>query len=383
MIINTKEFKECCTKILSAIDNSELSTLTETLELITKDNNLYLNVTNAEYYVSILFPLDHEEDFHATVNAILFLKLIAQVTTENIDIIVKDTYIQIKANGTYKIPLIFDGDHLLELPKILVDNPSLEMNISGDILQSILNYNSKELLKSTFAQPVQRMYYLDQQGCLTFTSGACVNSFTLEKPIKLLLPDRIVKLFKLFKNSLVQFSLGHSAITEKLIQTKVAFETSNIKLYAILSGEESLLNSVPADNIRNLTTAPYDYSFTLNKDLLLEAINRLLLFSKGYGVSQSAAAVQIPPYGIFSFECGKLEIWDSKKENVEDISYIDKDSKPKYVFALRLLDLESVLDSCSEKEINIKFGNHRSIVITRGNISNIIPENIMKEDNGL
>lgn len=378
MVINTKDFKECCTKILSAIDNSELSTLTETLELITKDDDLYLNVTNAEYYVSVVFPLDHEEEFHATVNAILFLKLISQVTTENIEIIIKDTYIQIKANGTYKLPLIFDGDHLLELPKIVVENPSLEMSISGDILQSILNYNSKELLKGTFAQPVQKMYYLDQQGCLTFTSGACVNNFTLEKPIKLLLPDRIVKLFKLFKNSLVQFSLGHSAITESLIQTKIAFETTNIKLYALLSGEDSLLNSVPTDTIRKLVTDTYDYSLTINKDLLLEAINRLLLFSKGYGENQI-----VQPYGIFTFNNGNIEIWDSKKENVENISYAFVDNKPPYTFVLRLLDLSSVLDSCSEKEINLKFGNHTSVIITRGNISNVIPESTIKEENGI
>ena len=35
MLIKTSFFKECCNKILNAIDNSELSTLNETLELKT------------------------------------------------------------------------------------------------------------------------------------------------------------------------------------------------------------------------------------------------------------------------------------------------------------------------------------------------------------
>ena len=46
MIIRSDEFKKICNTVLSATDGSELSTLTETLELKTIGNVLYLNVTN-------------------------------------------------------------------------------------------------------------------------------------------------------------------------------------------------------------------------------------------------------------------------------------------------------------------------------------------------
>ena len=49
MILSTKEFKEVCSLILAATDANELSTLTETLELITEGRNLYLNVTNKDF----------------------------------------------------------------------------------------------------------------------------------------------------------------------------------------------------------------------------------------------------------------------------------------------------------------------------------------------
>ena len=201
MIIKTKDFKEVCSTILLGIDNTDISTLTETLELTTKNKTLYLNVTNGEYYVSVKFPLDHDEELHASVNANLFLKLISAVTTEDIELNKKDSFLQVKANGVYKIPFIYEDDELLKLPVININNPTTKLKISGEILNSILTYNSKELQRGTISKPVQKMYYVDERGCLTFTSGACVNYFELEKPIKLLFNSRLVKLFKLFKGA--------------------------------------------------------------------------------------------------------------------------------------------------------------------------------------
>ena len=78
MLLNTKEFKNICNIILSAVDGSELSNLTETLELKTSGTVLTLATTNKEYYAAVKFTLDHEEAFHASVNANLFLKLIVE-----------------------------------------------------------------------------------------------------------------------------------------------------------------------------------------------------------------------------------------------------------------------------------------------------------------
>ena len=149
LLLKSKEFKEACSTILAATDSSELSTLTETLELKAEGKVLYLNVTNKEYYCSVKFNLDQEESFHATVNASLFLKLIAAVTSEAIELNVQTNYVSVKANGNYKIPLIFKDDKLLEVPAITIDNVTNTFTIGGEILDSIMNYNSKELLKGT------------------------------------------------------------------------------------------------------------------------------------------------------------------------------------------------------------------------------------------
>lgn len=372
MLIKNEEFKKIGSLILSSIESSELSTLTETLELKTEGKVLHLNVTNKEYYMSVTFELDHEEEFHATVNANLFLKLVSQVTTEYIELAVKDTYVSFKANGEYKIPLIYDNDRLLELPVINIENPTVQMNISGDILESIMNYNSKELLKGTIAKPVQRMFYVDEQGCITFTSGACVNSFQLEQPLRLLLNQRTVKLFKLFKNKMVSFTLGEDAISETMNQTKVRFEIPGIVLTVITNSDEDLLRTVPVSAIRGRASFEYPHTVTLNRQLLSETINRLLLFSAGYG-----SKAIIKPYSKFKFEEEAVTIFANDNQNKETLSYANGSTlgvEESYDLMLDLVDFKTVLDGCSEEFVTLKFGNRQCVVLVRGQISNIIPE---------
>lgn len=369
MVITTKDFKNSCKLILSALDGSELSAITETLELKALGKTLTLCVTNKEYFCTVKFLMDHEEDFHATVNASLFLKLISQITTDQVEMNIKDTYIEVKANGVYKIPLIFENDKLLELPVININNKTVEMDIDSNILQSIQDYNSKELLKGTIAKPVQRMFYVDQEGCITFTSGACVNSFTLAKPVKLLLNSRLVKLFKLFKEGQVKFTLGYDALSESIMQTKVRFENDVVELTAVLVSDDALMNSVPVSAIRNRANASYQHSVVINRELLMEAINRLLLFSSGYGTKQT-----LKPYSLFEFKNDSVTVYDSNKENSERLIYNNSALTEDYSMILDLTDFKTILENCTDQYITLSFGNHQAAVLIRNNIRNVIPE---------
>ena len=370
MIIKSQKFQEICSTILAATDSAEISTLTETLELKVENKVLYLNVTNGEYYASVKFDLESDEQFHAAVNANLFLKLIAAVTTEDIELQAMSNYALVKANGTYKIPMIFEGNKLLSLPKIEVKNPTVSMKVSGSVLESILNYNSKELLRGTISRPVQKMFYVDETGCITFTTGACVNNFSLEKPVKVLFNNRLVKLFKLFKNDMVDFTLGYDSISEELVQTKVEFKTSKITLTAVTGCNDELLNSVPVAAIRGRATTTYANNVVLNKEELLASINRLLLFSAGYG-----SVKNLKPYSLFECKDDTMTIYDSNKENKEVIKFKNATKvDSEYSMTLDLSDLKLILDTITDEYVTLSFGNHQAVVLKRTNISNVVPE---------
>ena len=367
MILRIEELKDACSKILNAVDANSLSTLTETLEIKTVGQNLFISVTNREYFAQVKIPINESIEFKATVNATLFLKLVSQTTTEILELTVDETNLNIKGNGSYKLPLIYDGESLLELPEIAINNPTSTFNINADILKSLITYNSKELTKGVISKPIQRLYYVDNQGCITFTSGACVNNFTLDQPIKVLLNDRLVKLFKLFKENSVKFTLGYDAISEEIIQTKVRFEDDSICITAILNCDDSLVASVPVSAIRNRATNTYNYSVVINKNNLLETIGRLLLFS-------DIKATKL--YSTFEFGNDSVKIWDVDKNNNEDIIYENHldNMESGYTAILDLMDMKATLETCTEQYININFGDEQAIVIARKNVYNVIPE---------
>ena len=362
MILKTKEFAGVCKTVLAAIDSKDTTLFTETLELKTNGDVLSMNVTNREYFLEATFKLGSEEQFHASVNASLFLNLISKLTTDTIKITKENNSIKIESNGTYRLPMIYTNDRMLELPRITIDNVTNNMTINSTILRSIYDYNSKELLRGVAAKPVQKYYYVDELGAITFTSGACVNSFTLEKPIKLLLDPKVVGLFKLFKpDTPVEFKIGQDALTEDLVQTKVEFKADNITLTAKLK-DTGLISSVPVSAIRNMADKTYTNSVVLNKANLLATLTRILLFND-------------EPVGTFEFTSEDLTIIDSSGENRETIKYENSvDTISSYTMGINLANFKLILDGAEDDYITVNFGDHKAVVVAKNTIKDIIPE---------
>lgn len=368
MILCLNNFKDLCKKILPAVDSSELANITEIIEIIGENKNLLLKVTNKEYLVKVFMHMDEEVDFHATVNANLFLKLVSQLTTETVSLDVTDKYLLIKANGHYKLPLIFEDDKLLTIPDIAMGNVVSTFPVETTILTSILTYNSKEI-KDNIGNAVQKLYYIDQEGAITFTSGACVNKFKLASPVKLLLNARLVKLFKLFTSDIVDISIAYDSLTADIVQTKVRFISDNVQITSILYCDDSMINSVPVAAIRGRADEIYPYSVTLNRDELLQTINRLLLFNAGYGSKEN-----IKPYSKLIFDNSNLTVFDVAGNNSEVLHYLAGSVDGTYTCAIDILDVKQLLDNSTDTCVNINFGNNVAITFVRNNIYNILPE---------
>lgn len=369
LIIRIEEIQQACGKILAAVDSNSLSVLTETLQIKTENKKMYISVTNREYLAKVKIDIPEDVEFLATVNANLFLKLVSQITTDTIELSVVDSTLILKGNGVYKLPLIFDGEKLLELPEIEIDNPTVEFDVDSNALLSLIQYNSKELTKGQPSHPMQKMYYVDEKGAITFIFGACVNSFTLEKPVKMLLNDRLVKLFKLFKGEKVHFTMGMDALTDDIIQTKVRFETPDVTITSILSCDDTMLKTFPVDSIRGRANATYPHSIKVNKDQFLQTINRLLLFS-----SANSAKDIIKPISEFKFEKDHVVVFDTRGENKEEVWYSNSSIEDSYDTYLDLNDLKVTLETCVDPYVTLEFGDTQAVVVTHGNIKNVIPE---------
>lgn len=368
MIIKIDDLKNLSQIILPAVETTDLSSLTDTLELYAHDGILQFFITNKEYFLDTRIKIDPDIEFKATINANLFLRLIAQTTTDTVELTLQDSYLILKGNGTYKLPLIFEDEKMFELPRIDISNVISSFDIDGNILHSILQFNTKQLSVGILSRPVQKLYYVDEKGCITFTSGACVNSFTLSSAVKLLLNQRLVKLFKLFKDRIVKFTYGKDSISEEISQTKVKFEVDDLVLTAILPGDDAMLKSVPVDAIRSRATNNYPHSVSIDKQTFIDSISRIKLF-----VASSRAVV---PYAQFTFTGKDVIISDLSKDNKESVSYVKniEDFGEDYSMYLDLNELNTVLDTCVESSVTLSFGDGQAVILKRGSVVNIIPE---------
>lgn len=363
MIINTEELKKVSNILLAAIDPDNTIVATEVIELKVKNEALMLSATNWEYYIKIKLPIYEDIDFHATVNANTFLKLLTKITTETVQFRIDGNNLVITGNGEYKLPMIQEGENLLSIPVIDIENKTNEFIISGKTLNSIYVYNSKQFVMGNIINPIQSLYYIDEKGAITFTTGATVNKFTLPIPIKLLLTPKLVKLFKLFRNDdEVKFIIGQDQ-GQSEIQTKIRFISSDIELTSILPMSE--IEKFPVQAIRDRAFKSYDNIIVINREELLQSINRLLIFSD----------MSNKTFGIFEFTNDSVIIKDSNKINSEKIKYTNTIGlSENYVCKIYFDDLKLVLDTTKDEYINLGFGDRQAIVFSRNNIYNVIPE---------
>jgi hypothetical protein len=379
MILKTKNFQEAANKILVAVG---LDRAAANLELAAKDTALYLRVTNREWYCAIKFELETPTEFRAVVDANLFLNLISGISTEEFELEIKDTVVVVKAGkSSYKLAMIYENDQLMKLPIIKLDQEQVTVNmtVAQDILMSILNVNSREVQKAKKVEvnELQRYYYIDETGCFTFTTGACINAFTLEKPIKLLLTDKVVKLFKLFGTD-VWLSYGHQVNADNSLQPIVVFQTEDVYVATRLLSDEGCIQKVkaPCDAMKALAKEVYEHNLVLSATDLSAAISRLLMFHKN---SSAKADLSFVPASV-EFSNTELTISDLSGDNKEVITIENGSSTPGgYSMGVNLIDLKAVLDSCKNEHITMNCGNHKSIIICRANISNVIAETKAKE----
>lgn len=367
MILKTEVLKDVSAKILSAVDPDGYSIVTETLGLSVKDKYMKLAVTNREYYVEVRVPVETDEEMTVSVNAVVFLKLMSQITTETVEFEVSGNTLKVTANGSYSIPVMYENENPVSIPVINIGTEVNSFNISADILLSILNYNSKELTKlKSYPRQAQGYYYVDNEGAITFTTGACVNNFTLDGNITMLLSQKVVKLFRLFnENETVRFTFGVDN-NNGMSQNKASFVTDSITLSTLLLSDEKVINSVPVQAIRGRANNSYNYSANINRDNLLKMINRIMtMYNPNMGY-----------YSKVIFDKNKVTVIgnsDSCSESLfynNDINNLDGE----YECVLDLKDLKLTLDGCPETFLTISFGDSVAIVVSRGHVKNVIPE---------
>lgn len=380
MEIKLSELKDVIKKILVAYGaTSNLNILA--ISSATENSTIYFDLYNGESYISFKLPQESiSTDLVAVVDTKAFTDLVSSLTTETVDLNVKDNLLKISSGkSSYKLPMIYDGGDLWKPTFMIANGDQSAIEISADILKSIDVINTQELSRvkeDRIKNGAGKLYYLSNNGCFTSANayGACLNSFTLSGTFELLLNKTLVKLFKLFPSGL-SLSYEENTINNRQ-QIKISLMDTTTLVTVLAPADKTIRATMlkMVYRLKEYASAIYQTHLVINSKELKTVLSRLNIAAKHSGKPKDESSrLTIVVDGL------NLTITD-EVENSESLSLAENSVVvAKQTIRVFLEDIKPVADLCEAETIEIDTNSSGVMIISFNNIkyflTQLAPEN--------
>lgn len=354
MKVVTSRMKEAVNKAIKGAGFNNLIPITSMIGIKLSDGKLRLLATDMTNTLCIIIDKVAGDDMDITVDADKFGKLIAKTTSEDVDLSVKDDVLIVKANGTYRIPLISDEEGLISFPDVNRDFSNSQAGWTDVKLSSILQaYNiNRSALAKTLENPALTGYYCDPEMVVTTDANVITfNSFRMFAwDFPALISAQQMALISLFNEEDIKVTCDPE---------KICFMTdSQIVEGTLMEGVEDF----PADEVRAYLDEAFTSSCKVPKDLLLSVLDRLALFIEPYDKNGA----------YFTFGRKGINIHSKKDASTETINYVEsKDFEP-FVCCVDIPMLKEQLQSNPDDTVKICYGNENALKIESGKVTQVI-----------
>lgn len=354
MKVASNRMKEAVNKAIKGAGFNNLIPITGMIGIKLSAGKLRLLTTDMTNTLCIIIDKVTGEDMDITVDADKFGKLIAKITSEEIDLSVKDDILYVKANGTYKIPLVSDEEGLVSFPDIKSD--VTDTSVWGDIkLSSIMQaYNiNKSALAKTLENPSLTGYFCNEE--MVVTTDANVITFNKFRMLDgdfapLLISAQQMVLLSLFKDENIKVSCDPESI--------VFATDSQIVEGGLMEG----VDDFPIEEIKSYLDVAFTSSCKVPKDLLLSVLDRLALFIEPYDKNGA----------YFTFGRKGITIHSKKDASTETINYVEsKDFEP-FVCCVDIPMMKEQLQANPDDTVKIFYGNDNALKMESGKVVQVI-----------
>lgn len=339
--IKTVVLKRAVGKAIKGASLDKNLPLTNMLGITCKDKTLSVYTTDGINYLTMLEEIDSTEELNVTVPIEIFSKLVAKITSEDIELSLEGAVLMVRGNGNYKIELPTDQGGLIDfpVPNLVTENDDFRTIKTSDI-RAIINSNKSSLAKN-LTVPCLCGYYVDKERVVTTNEiVACFSSVNLMNDEKLL-PSTLVDLLALTDSDTIEY---HTAINDKGL-TNLVFKTNDMSLIGMELGFKEQYPIQPLLDLLNTQT--YKGQCKVPKLLLSNVIDRLYLFVDQYDKNSVT----------FTFNQTGLDISSRKMSGIETINYIESKEFTPYVAIVDVISLKAQLSSFNGEEVTICYGN--------------------------
>ena len=349
MKVVTGRMKDAVNKATKGAGFNNLIPITSMIGIKLSDGKLRLLTTDMTNTLCIIIDKVAGDEMDITVDADKFGKLIAKITSEDIDLSVKDDVLYIKANGTYKIPLIADEDGLVVFPDVNVGDKANAVTKLSSVLQAY-NINRSALAK-TLENPALTGYYC---GDKVVTTDANVITFNDYKMFEYDEPVLVSA------QQMALLTLNTSEDIEVLVtDTNIQFVTKDVVIDgARMEGIEEF----PINDINGYLDVAFTSSCKVPKDLLLYVLDRLSLFIEPYDKNGA----------YFTFGRKGINIHSKKDASTETINYVESKDFQSFVCCVDIPMLKEQLRANPDDTVKICYGNENALKLESGKVTQVI-----------
>lgn len=351
--IETTNLKDLTSKAFKGSGRMPIIAITMFIGIEVKDGDLILTTTDRITNLKVIGKglAKGNENFYTCVDSDLFNKLVAKTTSPTITLEATDNCLTFKGNGVYSLPIAVDEkNNVVRIAETPISGNSQSQEVDVAKLKEILVFNKPSVAK-TMEAPYLTGYYLDEDAVVSFNLvTACVNKQSLLKS-KVLLPANLVELFNIITVDKAMISIDDK---------RIMIEAGDVLINGSLMEN---VNEYPAQALKDLVAAEFESQCELNKNELLNTLDRLSLFIS----DDDKNALRL----TFGEDC--LTISSKKSNGNELLKYSSSSNVKPFTQLVDLVDLKNQLQTQTGETVNLLFGNEKGLMIKTNTVSQLIP----------
>lgn len=332
MKINTNKLKNMLSHVVKVKANPLLE-ISNYIQLVCDQDGIKINATDGDNHITVFEDSElSEENIEFIVKTNQFVSLMNKTTTESVTLTDKETYLEVKGNGIYKVELVqgetYPG-HKIETNGALKINDCTTYNLKHGL-------NVGKNVKSQTAADGCLFGYLFRNNHIITADAIKVNASVFEcEGLEVLIPPSLANLVQTLSSEKVN-------IIHDTDNNSIMFESKNI----VISG--TLMEGVEdyPESILPMIEESQPSLCVVDTQEFLKALNRIGLFIDVYDMNTLQIAF-----------VGDLITFQTSGGSVESITTKDSPRHEDIVYEVNIKFLYDLVSSVDSPTIDIEYGN--------------------------
>lgn len=341
--VNTAKMNSILSRLAKGVGSSKILPITEYLKLELTDGVLTLLATDSANFVQYIERPIEGEDGVAIVKADKLIKLVSKTTKPQVSFELKDTHLEVKGNGVYKVELFETNEY----PTYQFDEDIKGVAVKTAVMKKVFGIN-RSAIANEMLLPCLTGYNIGSDAITTDGVKMCLNATSILSE-RALIPQKLAELLQIINTEEVYIQKQGN---------KLLFTAESITIFG---PELEGLDEYP--DISAVTTLSFANYSTVKRQSLLDALDRLSLFvdnSTNFGVK-------------FIFNEDALYIEDLKEKSTEKIEYVEKSQNEAGVELIFNLDYITDLTTALTKEnAELHYSQDLPLKIKEGDVTLVL-----------